>query len=286
MSLRTPLCSAQLLEPSVLWLWVGGALLLHPNFRKAGRPLPGSGCRLGWGSRAEPPRGRAGRCRGSRKRQDVGTQHLEGISAYPQPWLVRRKNKAGEEKPEQEQNGASGKRHSCCSARGKGRPEQHGGAVGARLLPARGSASLTFSFLFASASDFFLLFVFPSLSSFLPSLFPSPVSAFCMHASHASPLFCAIADGGQAVFLLAHSYHPLLWSSVKATMAIGLLTDSCLQPTRPEHNNYPNKRQRLLLFTRDFSSFPSSWSTLFKVRLHHPTEVPELGAELQSVCSS
>lgn len=112
---------------------------------KARRTLPGSECCLGWRSRAEPPRGRAGSCRGCRERQDVRTQHLEGISAYPQPWLVRRKNKAGEEKPEQEQNGASGKRHSCCSARGKGRPEQHGRAVGARLLPARGSASLTFS---------------------------------------------------------------------------------------------------------------------------------------------
>lgn len=153
---------------------------------EAGRPLPGFGCCPDWGSRAEPPRGRAGRCRGSRKRQDVGTQHLEGISAYPQPWLVRRKNKAGEEKPEQEQNGASGKRHSCCSARGKGRPEQHGGAVGARLLPARGSASLTFSFLFVSASDFFsssLSFpLFPAFSH--PSFLLLSLLFVCMPLTH------------------------------------------------------------------------------------------------------
>lgn len=41
-------------------------------------------------------------------------KHLERINASPQQELVRRKNKAGKGKPEQEQNGASGKRHSCC----------------------------------------------------------------------------------------------------------------------------------------------------------------------------
>lgn len=52
-------------------------------------------------------------------------EHLERINAYPQQELVRRKNKAVEEKPGQEQNGASGKRHSCFSARGKETSEQY-----------------------------------------------------------------------------------------------------------------------------------------------------------------
>jgi len=120
-------------------------------------------------------------------------EHLERINAYPQQELVRKKNKAGEEKPEQEQNGASGKRHSCFSARGKETPEQCCWALGEEPLPVRDSAFLTFAFLFTSASDFSLFFVFPSLSDFIPSLFLSPFSLiFSVHPSHTLlPFFCS-----------------------------------------------------------------------------------------------
>lgn len=117
-------------------------------------------------------------------------EHLERINAYPQLELVRRKNKAGEEKPEQEQNGASGKRHSCFSARGKETSEQHCWALGEKPLPGRDSAFLTFSFLFTSASEFFLLFDFPSLSHFIPPLFLSPFSLIVsVHPSHTFLVF-------------------------------------------------------------------------------------------------
>lgn len=52
---------------------------------------------------------------GSHRGRTVRHQHLERINASPQPELVSRKNKACEEKAEQEQNGVSGSRHSCLS---------------------------------------------------------------------------------------------------------------------------------------------------------------------------
>lgn len=65
----------------------------------------------GQGEQGLPVESRAG---AAQERWDGQTEHLERINASPQQELVRRKNKAGEGKPEQEQNGASGKRHSCC----------------------------------------------------------------------------------------------------------------------------------------------------------------------------
>lgn len=122
--------------------WVGRVLPLNPNlFDFMGkahgkvREAPSALCRPAFSilggtglspeevSRggAEPSWRQRGRGCGGQERGSgrmARHRHLEGINAYPRPRLVSRKNKAGEEKTEQ-QNGASGKRHSCSPARGR-----------------------------------------------------------------------------------------------------------------------------------------------------------------------
>lgn len=88
--------------------------------------------------------------------------------------------------------------------------EQYCWALGEKPLPVRNLAFLTFSFLFTSASDFFLLFVFSSPSDCIPSLFLSMFSLlFSMHPSHTPlPFFCIIPNSRKGAFISVPKDHP------------------------------------------------------------------------------
>lgn len=96
--------------------------------------------------------------------------------------------------------------------------ERYCWALGEKPLPASNLAFLTFSFLFTSASDFFLLFVFSSPSDCIPSLFLSTFSLlFSMHPSPTPlPFFCIIPNSRKGLFISVPKDHPHFLSSLGA----------------------------------------------------------------------